>query len=105
MADTVKVTFNLDTESADICSEFRKYFYKRHSNVRGKEFLIRKVGLWIVTSLSADNTLHGSCRAKIGKAAESTDADLTFRVYTFEDALAHVAISNISEILAIKSYS
>ena len=86
------------------------YFYIKHSNVACEEFSIIKVSLCIVTRSSADNNSHGSCRTveKVNlvhseKVAKSTDADLTFYMFCLEEVVAHVGISNLSEILTIKS--
>ena len=46
-----------------IYPELKKYFYKKHSNVTWEDFLTTKLGLWIDTHSSTDNTFHGSERA------------------------------------------
>ena len=68
-----------------------------------------KFALWIDTGLSTDNTLHGSCRVvnqgiklQIKKASEVSGADLMCCVFSLEDALADLSVTNPSGILAIK---
>ena len=53
--------------------------------------------------------LHGSGRAveksgillQIEKVAESSDGDLTSHVFSLEDVVAHLSVSNLSGILTI----
>ena len=81
----------------DIYSELKKYFYKEHSDVTWEEFLTAKLGLWIDTRSSTDNTLHGSNRAvgksdilpQIKKAPKASNGDLTCHWFSLENALAH----------------
>ena len=71
------------------------------------DFLTTKFGLWIDTRLSTDNTLHGSGRAveksgilpQIEKAPEASNGDLTCYVFSLEDAVAHLSVTNPSGIL------
>ena len=71
------------------------------------DFLTTKSGLWIDTRLSTDNTLHGSGRAveksgillQIEKAPEASNGDLTCYVFSLEDAVAHLSVTNPSGIL------
>ena len=71
------------------------------------DFLTTKFGLWIDTRLSTDNTLHGSSRAveksgillQIEKAPEASNGDLTCYVFSLEDAVAHLSVTNPSGIL------
>ena len=72
-----------------------------------EEFLTTKFGLWIDTRSSTDNTLHGSGRAveksgillQIEKVPETSNGDLTCYVFSLEDAVAHLSITNRSSIL------
>ena len=65
-----------------------------------------KFALWIDTRSSIDNTLHGSGKAveksgillQIDKARE-TSGDLTCYVFSFEDAVTHLSVTNPSGIL------
>ena len=60
--------------------------------------------------LSTDNTLHGCGRAveksdillQIEKVAESNDGDLTYHVFSLQDAVAHLVLSDPSGILTIE---
>ena len=102
--------FATGLQARDIYPELKKYFQKEHSNVTWEEFLTTGFGLWIDTRSSTDNTLHGSGRAveksdillQIEKAAESSDGDLSCHVFSLEDAVAHLAVSNPSGILTIE---
>ena len=75
-----------------------------------EELLTTKLGLWIDTRSSTNNTLHGSCRAveKIGillqikKAAETSGGDLTSYVFSLEDAVAHSSVTDPCRILSIE---
>ena len=57
--------------------------------------------------MSTDNTLHGSGRAveksgillQIEKAPEASNGDLTCYVFSLEDAVAHLSVTNPSGIL------
>ena len=73
--------------------------------------LWRDVGrfFWIDTRSSIDNTLHGSGRVveKNGlllqiKKTPETSGDLTCYVFSLEDALAHLSVTNPSGILMIE---
>ena len=88
-----------------IYPEPKKYFYKENSDVTWEEFLATKFALWIDTHLSADNTLHGSgmivnkgIKLQIEKASEASDGDLVCYVFSFEDALAHIIVTDPSGI-------
>ena len=93
----------------NIYPELKNYFYKEHSNVTW-EFLTAKLGLWINTRSSTDNILHSSSRAveksgkllQIEKAAEHSNGDLTCYVFSLEDAVAHLAVTNADGILTIE---
>ena len=75
-----------------------------------KEFLKTKFGLWIDTRSSTDNTIHGSGRVveksgillQIEKVPETSNGDLTCYVFNFEDAVAHISVTNPSGILTIE---
>ena len=72
-------------------------------------FLTSKFLLWIDTRSSIDNTLRGSGRAvekrglllQIEKAPEIS-GDLTCYVFSLEDAVAHLSVTNPSGILTIE---
>ena len=97
-------------QTRDIYPELKKYFYKEHSDVTWEEFLTTKFGLCIDTRSSTDNTLHGSGRAvekggillQIEKAPEASDGDLTCCVFSLEDAVAHISVTDPSSILTIE---
>ena len=75
-----------------------------------EEFLTTKFGLWIDTRSSTDNTLHGSGMAveksdillQIEKAPETSNGDLTCYVFSLEDAVAHLSVTNPRGILTIE---
>ena len=75
-----------------------------------EEFLTTIFGLWIDTRSSTDNTLHGSGRAvekseillQIEKVAESNAGDLTCHVFSLEDAVVHLEVTNPSGVLTIE---
>ena len=74
-----------------------------------EDFLTSKFLLWIDTRSSIDNTLLGSDRAvekrglllQIEKAPEIS-GDLTCYVFSLEDAVAHLSVTNPSGILTIE---
>ena len=94
----------------DIYLELKKYFYREHSNVTWEEFLTTTFGLWIDTRSSIDNTLHGSGRTversgillQIEKVPEASNRDLTCYVFSLEDAVAHLSVTDPSGILTIE---
>ena len=95
-------------QARDIYPELKRYFYKENSDVTWKELLTKKFALWIDTCSSTDNTLHGSGRIvnkgiklQIEKASETSDGDLMCYVFSFENALAHLSVTNRSDILTI----
>ena len=75
-----------------------------------KEFLMTKFGLWIDTRSSTDNTLHGSGRTveksgillQIEKVPETSNGDLVCYVFSLEDAVAHLNVTDPSSILTIE---
>ena len=97
-------------QARDIYPELKKYLKKKRSNVTWEEFLATKFWLWIDTRSSTDNTLHGSGKAvgKIGillqteKAAETSDGNLTCYVFSLENAVAHLPVTNPSGTLTIE---
>ena len=87
--------------------ELKKYFYKKNSNVTWEEFLTTKFGLWIDTRSSIDNTLHGSGRKveksgillQIEKVPEASNGDLMCYVFSLEEAVADLSVTDPSGIL------
>ena len=75
-----------------------------------KEFLTTKFGLWIDTRSSTESTLHGSGRAvekkgillHIEKVPEASNGDLTYYVFSLEDTVAHLSVTNPTGILTIE---
>ena len=93
----------------DIYPELKKHFYKENSDVAWEEFLTTKLALWINARSSIDKTIHGSGRAveKSGillqsKKAPETSGDLKCQVFSLEDAVAHLSVTNACGILTIK---
>ena len=74
-----------------------------------KYFLRKKFALWIDIHSSIDNTFHGSDRAveksgillQIKKASEAS-GDLMCYLFSLEDAVAHLSVTNPSGILTIE---
>ena len=70
-------------------------------------FLTTKFGLSIDTRSSTDNNLHGSSRTveksgvllQIEKVPETSNGDLTCYVFSLEDAVAHLSVTDPSGIL------
>ena len=95
-------------QARDSYPELKKYFYKENSNVTWEDFLTEKFRLWIDTRSSIDNTLHSSGRAveksgillQIEKAPE-TSGDLTCYVFSLEDEVAHLSVTDLSGILTV----
>ena len=102
--------FAAGLQARDIFPELKNYFYREHSNVTWEEFLTPKFGLWIDTRSSTNNTLHGSGRTveksgillQIEKAAETSGGDLTCYVFSLEDAVAHLSVTDPNGILTIE---
>ena len=73
-------------------------------------FLTTKFGLWIDTRSSTDNTLHGSSRTveksgillQIEKLPEASNGDLTCYVFSLEDVITHLSVTDPSSILTIE---
>ena len=78
--------------------------------MKWKEFLTTKFGLWIDTRSSTDNTLQGSGRVveksgillQIEKVPETSNSDLTCYVFSLEDAVPHLNVTDPSGILTIE---
>ena len=72
--------------------------------------LTTNFGLWIGTRLSNDNTLHGSSREvekrgillQTEKAIEASGDNLTCYMFSLEDAVSHMSVTNPSGILTIE---
>ena len=102
--------FATGLQARDIYPELKKYFYREHSNVTLEELLTTKFGLWIDTSSSNNNILHGSGRTvkksaillQIEKAPEASNGDLTCYVFSLEHAVAHLSVIDSSGILTIE---
>ena len=96
-------------QARDIYPELKEYFYKEHSNATWEEFLTAKFVLWIDTRSSINNTLHSSGRTvekrgillQIAKVAERNDGDLTCHSFSLENAVAYLAVTNLTGILII----
>ena len=94
---------------SEIYPELKNLFYKEKSDVTWEDFSTKKFTLWIDTSSSIDNALHGSSRSveksdillQIIKAPE-TSGDLMCYVFSLEEAVAHLSVTNPSGILMIE---
>ena len=94
-----------------IYPDMKKYFYKENSDVTWHEFLTTKFGLRIDTRSSIDKTLHGSGRVveksgillQIEKVPETSNGDLICYVFSLEDAVAHLSVTDPSGILTIEN--
>ena len=94
----------------DIYPELEKYFYKEHSDVTWEEFLTTKFGLWIDTRPSIDNIPHRSGRVveksgillEIQKVSGTTNDDLKCYLFSLEDAVTHLSVTDPSSILTIE---
>ena len=92
-------------KTRDIYPELKKYFYKENSDVKNEEFLSTKFGLWIDTYPSIANTLHGNGRAvdkgmvlQNEEASEASGCSLMCYVFSLEDAVVHISVTNPSSI-------
>ena len=102
--------FAAGLQAGDIYPELKKYFYKEHYNVTWEEFLTTKFGLWIDTRSSTDKTVHGSGMVveksgillQIKKAAEASGGNLTYYMFSLEDSLAHLSVTDPGWILTIE---
>ena len=102
--------FAAGLRARDIYPKFKKYFYKKkHSNVTWKEFLTTKFGFWIDTRSSTDSAPHGSSGTveksgillQIEKVPEASGG-LTCYVFSLEDAVVHLSVTDTSWILTIE---
>ena len=96
---------NIRLQARDIYPELKKYFQKENSNVTWEEFLTTKSELWIDTRSSPDNgrTVEKSgILLQIEKVPEASNDDLTCYVFSLEDAVAHLSVTNPSGILTIE---
>ena len=97
-------------QARDIYPELKKYFYKENSIVIWEEFVTTKFALWIDTRSSTNNILHGSGRVveksgillQIKKVPENSGGDLTCYVFSLEDAVTHLSVTDPSGILTIE---
>ena len=99
-------------KARDIYPELKKCFYKENSNVNDEEFLSKTFGLWIDTRSSIDNTLHGNGRTvdkgmvlQNEKAPEVGVGDLVCYIFSLEDAVVHISVTDPSSILTIDKQS
>ena len=101
--------FAAGLQAKDIYPELKKYYYKQNSSVTWEEFLTTKFGLWIDTRSSTENAHHGSGRTvekssivlQIEKVTD-TSGDLTYYVFSLEDVVALLSVTDPSSILTIK---
>ena len=102
--------FAAGLQAREIYPELKKYFYKENSDVTWEDFLTTKFALWIDTCSSIDNTLHGSGRTveksgillQIEKAPETSGGNLTCCVFSLEDAVVHLSVTDPIGILTIE---
>ena len=102
--------FRHGLQARNIYPELKKYFYKENSDVTWEEFLTAKFALWIDTRSRTNNILYGSNKAiekrvillPIEKAPKPSGGDLTFHVFSLEDAVAHLNVTDPSCILTIE---
>ena len=72
--------------------------------------LTTKFGFWIDTRSSTNNNLHGSGRAveksgillQIEKTLQASNGDLTCYVFSLEDAVAHLSVTDPNGTLNIE---
>ena len=77
--------------------------------MKWKEYLATKFGLWIDTRSSTDNNLYGRGRTveksgillQIEKVTEASSG-LTCYLFSLEDVVAHLSVTNLSGILTIE---
>ena len=99
-------------QTTDIYPELKKTFYREQSNVTWEEFLKTKFGFWIDTCFSTNNTFHSRVRAmekgsillQIEKAPEASGSDLTCYVFSLEDDMTHLSVTNSSGIFSMRNY-
>ena len=98
--------FAAGLQAREIYPELKKYFHKENSHVTCEDFSTTKFALWIDIRSSVDDKLHGSDRAveksgillQIEKAPDAS-GDLTCYVFSLEDAVARLSVTNPSGIL------
>ena len=95
-------------QGREIYPELKKYCYKENSDVTWEVFLTTKFAIWIDTRSSIDNTFHASGRAveKSGillhiQSAPEASGDHIYYVFSFDDAAAHLSVTDPSGILRI----
>ena len=95
-------------QGREIYPELKKYCYKENSDVTWEVFLTTKFAIWIDTCSSIDNTFHASGRAveKSGmllhiQNAPEASGDHIYYVFSFDDAAAHLSVTDPSGILRI----
>ena len=102
--------FVAELQAREIYPELKKYFYKENSDVTWEDFLKTKFALWIDTCSSIDNTLHGSGRTveksgillQIEKAPETSGGNLICYVFSLEDAVVRLSVTDPIGILTIE---
>ena len=102
--------FVAELQAREIYPELKKYFYKENSDVTWEDFLTTKFALWIDTCSSIDNTLHGSGRTveksgillQIEKAPETSGGNLICYVFSLEDAVVRLSVTDPIGILTIE---
>ena len=101
--------FAAGLQAGEIYLELKKYFYKENSDVTWEDFLTTKFALSIDTRSIIDNILHGSRRAvgksgillQIKKAPEAS-GDLMCCVFSLDDAVTHLSVTDPSGFLSIE---
>ena len=89
--------------------ELSKYLYKENSDVTWEDFLTTKFALWIDTRSCIDDKFHGSGRTveKSGKLLQNektpqASGDLICYVFSLEDAVNHLSVTDPRGILTIE---
>ena len=98
-------------QARDVYPGLKKYLHKENSNVTWEKFLTTKFALWIDTRSSTDSKLHGSRRAveksvimvQIEKVSGVRDDNLMCNVFSLEDAVAHLSVTNPRGILTTEN--
>ena len=102
--------FAVGLQARNIYHQVKIYFCKEHANVTRKEPLTTTFALWIDARSSPGNTLRNSTSVveisrflfQKEKAAKGIDGDLICHVYSLEDAVAYLAVSNPRAVLTIE---
>ena len=82
-------------QARDIYPELKKYFYKKNFNVTWEHFLTTKFVLLIDTVLTTRFTAavdKSGILIQIEKAPEASNGDLTYYVFSLEDAVAYLSV-------------